>query len=901
MSAPACERVRATLRLQFHRGFTLDDARAQVPYFAALGVSHLYASPLLASQPGSTHGYDGIAHDRIDPELGGEPALRALVAALRGHGMGLLLDIVPNHMAASLDNPWWHDVLELGQRSEFADWFDIAWDEGGSQLLLPWLPAPLADLVQEADLALRWDGDDGRIHVHAGSARVPLGAASYATVLAGGGPVLAQLAPCFAAADGRSAFDAARAGLAAALDADATLHAALEAALERFLPVDADGRARLRALLAAQPWRLADWRAAPRRINWRRFFDIGALVALRVERPDVFEAVHAYPLALFGEGLVDGLRIDHVDGLRDPAGYCRRLRAELDRRAPGRPPGVPRGGLLLVEKILAPGEPLRTDWAVDGSTGYDFMDQLGSLLHDPSGEQELDGAWHALGGEGPFAALALQARRETLGRSFAADFERALLRSAALLPDADQGPLDQALRALLVHLPVYRTYIGDAPCGTLDRALLHSAADAARDELEPAATQLLEALLPRLCGSEPVAPAPRAEALAALQQLSPPIAAKAVEDTAFYRYGRLLSRNEVGSDPGLLARTPAAFHGLCVQRARAWPRALLATATHDHKRGEDARARLAVLSECAGWWAGQLQDWLQRIPVGWQRGRPLPHAEDRAMLLQTLLGAWPAALAPDDAGGVEALRERVAGWQRKALREAKRRSSWSAPDVGYEGACAAFLQAWLDDRDCRAALHAAMQRIAPAGALNGLVQALLRCTAPGIPDLYQGTELWDHSLVDPDNRRPVDHALRARALAGAAAAASLLADWPGGRIKLLVLARALAARRACPALFGEGAYLPLPAQGRHAGRVFAFLRRHAGSEALVVVPLHAVPLLAGTPQVPPAAWGDTAVQLPGRSRGFRDQLANAPVELHDRTLPLARVLHDWPVALWLRN
>ena len=905
---PACERVRATLRLQFHAGFTLDHARRQVPYFAALGVSHLYASPLLASQPGSTHGYDGIAHDRIDPELGGEAALRALVAELRAHGMGLLLDIVPNHMAASLENPWWHDVLELGRASEFADWFDIDWDAGDGRLLLPWLPAPLADLARDADLALGWDGERQRIHLHAGgSLRVPLAAAGYALALSPQGPEadlgpLARLAAMFATARDRTGFDAARGALAAALAAAPTLHAALDAALERFLPVDADGRARMHALLAAQPWRLAGWRAAPQRINWRRFFDVGALVALRVERPEVFDAVHAYPLALFEQGLLDGLRVDHVDGLRDPAGYCRRLRAALDARAPRRPAGVPQRGLLLVEKILAGDEDMPGDWGVDGSTGYDFMEQLGALLHDPAGASALDAAWRALGGPAPFAVVALEARREVLRHGFAADFRRLLARMAALMPEADHAALGRALEALLVQLPVYRTYITGPGCKARDRDVLHLAAAAARTGLDEAAAASIERLLTLACGDAPCDPAARADALAALQQLSPPIAAKAIEDTAFYRFGRLLSRNEVGGDPAVLARSPADFHAHCAHRARHWPAALLATATHDHKRGEDLRARLAVLSGAADWWSGLLRDWLRRRPAGFAPARPLPQAADRAMLLQTLLGAWPPGLDPGDADGVHALGERIAGWQRKALREAGLRSDWTSPDTDYETACTDFLAGWLDDPACRGTLHAAVQRIAPAGALNGLAQALLRCTAPGVPDLYQGTELWDHSLVDPDNRRPVDFATRAAALARAGDAASLLRRWCDGTVKLAVVARALAARRRCPAVFAEGAYLPVPVRGRHAGRVLAFLRRHGATEALVAVPLRPCPLLDGasTPRVPAAAWDDTALDLPAPAGAWHDVLADAPVALHGGAR-LARILHDWPLALWLRQ
>lgn len=903
---------RATVRLQFHRGFTLDDAIAVVPYYAALGISHVYASPLLASRRGSTHGYDGVRTDCIDAELGGEPALRRLVTALREHGMGMVLDLVPNHMSASLENPWWLDVLEHGRDSSFAGFFDIDWEAGNGRVLLPWLEGAVHAALDRGDAALRHDAETRRLYVHVAAVRVPLSAASYADVLAGdhgnAHPELHSLSAHFEAARTAAEFDAAREMLADAVACAGTLHAALEAALERYLPVDADGASRLRALLARQPWQLADWHAAPQRINWRRFFDIGALVALRVELPEVFDAVHAYPLALFAEGLVDGLRIDHVDGLRDPAGYCRRLRAELQRRAPRRPDGLSRTAWLLVEKILGGDEALRQDWEIDGSTGYDFMEQVGMLIHAGSGEPQIDASWRAVAPapDETFAAMVLRARGEILHDAFAADLRRARRSIAAWLDlQAEEAGLGDALAALIVHFPVYRTYADSDGCAAPDRDVLRCAAQAADATLGEHARSRLWQLVDAVCtpSPDPSDAAPRADALAALQQLTPPIAAKAIEDTVFYRYGRLLSRNEVGADPDRLAAPVQRFHDQCIVRARDWPEAMLATATHDHKRGEDARARLAVLSEDASWWDATQRDWSLRnraLRAGPDAGAP--DAADEYMLYQALLGGWPPALAVDDHHGIAAFGTRVAGWLEKALREAKRHSSWDAPAQAYEAGCAAFLASLLDDPDFVAQLHAAVQRIAPAGAAKGLAQALLRITVPGVPDLYQGCEFWDHSLVDPDNRRPVDHEARRQALADDPPLDLLLANWRDGHIKQRLIAGALQARRRHPRLFARGGYLPVVPTGPACADVVVFARTHESTQALVVAAVHQpVATAADGIRVPPDAFTDTVVQLPAMLQGdWHDVLADRAVHLPGQPFALAMLADGTPARLLLR-
>ncbi|HET6220565.1 MAG TPA: malto-oligosyltrehalose synthase, partial [Dongiaceae bacterium] len=636
-------------------------AEALVPYFARLGVSHLYASPIATARPGSPHGYDVIDATRVNPELGGEEGLGVLSSALARAGMGMILDIVPNHMAADTANEWWADVLRHGRASRFARFFDIDWD-AGDKVLLPILGRPLDEVLLAGEL--RRDGDAFCYFSH----RLP----------------------------------------------------AVDGGLER------------------QHWRLAWWRSAGDRLNWRRFFDINELVCLRMEETEAFETVHALPLRLHQEGIVDGLRIDHVDGLSDPAAYCRALRRRL------RP-----GAYLVVEKILLAGETLPPDWACDGTTGYDFMNEVSALQHDAAGERVLAEAWSALSGRpADFAAEEEPARREILARSFSAQLDAC----AAAFEDGElaQPMLRRVLSELLAHFPVYRTYGRDGVLSPADRAVLDRAAAGARRTCLATDRWAIDPMLRRFAERD------RSRAVARFQQLSAPIAAKAVEDTGFYRYGRLLSRNDVGFDAGTFALDADAFHHRMQRRRADWPRALLATATHDHKRGEDVRARLAVLSGMAAEWAALQRDWVEASrPLGRATtdGKRAPGPGDVALLLQTIVGAWPVDLDAGDRAGRRAFAERLVAWQQKALREAKLASDWAAIDETYEAAARDFTVALVAEAALPDVLHqiaGLVQRIAPAGALNGLAQCLLRMTVPGVPDLYQGAELWDLSLVDPD-------------------------------------------------------------------------------------------------------------------------------------------------------
>ncbi|MFC7736801.1 malto-oligosyltrehalose synthase [Roseomonas sp. GCM10028921] len=927
-TAPATPR--ATARLQFHKDFTLDAAVPLVPYFRKLGISHLYASPILKARPGSTHGYDIVDPERINPELGGEEALRRLVAALRENGMGLILDIVPNHMGVGgADNGWWLDVLEWGPQSPFARFFDIDWNPPdpalNDRMLAPFLGAPYGTVLESGDLALHFEPESGKIYAEYFEHRFPLAPRSYATMLsATDEPQLAGLAQVFRALGVEGERDAVRAAASIALDMLANHarspegRAQIDAVIAAHDPKTEEGRARLHALLEAQNYRLAWWRAATDEINWRRFFDVTSLGGLQVERPRVFEATHALILSLYEDGLIDGVRVDHVDGLADPRGYCRKLRRRLEGLTVRRPEGAPKGRpLLLIEKILAPHEKLRRDWMVDGTTGYNFMDEVAGVLHDPAGAEPLAATWHAMTGRpADFGEEAREARRQILRYNLASELNATsfALRRIAMRDLATRDftltAIRRALTEVLVHFPAYRSYLGIAGRSEADRRLLDWAISGARRTIRETDRPLLD-LLDSWLGGDPPRSLPHAQrrerqrAAIRFQQLSAPVAAKSVEDTAFYRYGRLISRNEVGSEPSHFAITPHAFHAACRDRAKYFPREMLATATHDTKRGEDTRARLAVISELPEEWAATLTRWTRLNSVLKKEvdGEPAPDATDEIMLYQSLIGAWPLDLDPSDEAGVEALIKRLAAWQEKALREGKRRSEWAVPNEPYEAACRDFLTAMLaSDRPSRLReeVAAMVRRLSPAGAVNGLAQALIRCTAPGIPDLYQGTEFWDFSLVDPDNRRPVDFAAREAALEAGEPPVGLLSHWRDGRVKAAVIARALALRTRHPTLFAEGEYIPVEAEGSMAAHVLAFARRAGEAACLTVVTRLPARALGDSsePLIPAEAWGETALVLPPALAGLplQDVLGDAGMTGEER-LPLATLLARLPVSL----
>lgn len=765
---------RATYRFQFHAGFTFADAEALVPYLDRLGISHVYASPITTAAPGSTHGYDVVDPTRINPELGGEQGFHSLAAALRARDMGVVIDIVPNHMGVAGDaNAWWNDVLAHGQASEHAAVFDIDWS---CPIVLPVLGTPLREAIEA-----------GAITVEHGTERASL-------VLYG----------------------------------------------ERHLPLrDEDQELAdmlpLEDLLARQHYRLAWWRVANDDLNWRRFFSINELAGVRVEDAAVFEKTHALYFRLYDEGLIQGVRIDHVDGLTDPAGYCRRLRERLGEDA-----------WIVVEKILGPGEPLPADWGIDGTSGYDFMEEVAAVLHDPAGAAPLGALWHEVSGRpADLAPEELLARQQLLAWQFTGQLDACARAFAALAHTAAEadGITDamwrRAVERLMWVFPVYRTYGTGTAAPESDAAIRRTARARVAPHVPPGEAMVVDMVLAWLAGEGPGDPVLAAEAVRRFQQLSAPIAAKALEDTAFYRHARLLSRNDVGFDAALMGMEVEAFHRLMQARATDWPRAMLTTATHDHKRGEDTRARLAVLSAVPERWRDTVIEW-EAIAAAWSDGID---RGDRYQLFQALLGAWPDVVTDEFA-------ERITAWQTKALREAKLRSSWEAPDEDYEARANALARALVAHPPFVAAVERFLAEIAPAAERNSLAQAALRCTMPGVPDLYQGAELADLSLVDPDNRRPVDYAARERAL-----------DAPPP--KLRVIADLLALRRRHPDLFGRGSYEPATVEGT--GRLLAFERRHGDAVLRCVV-------------APGADHGGATIRFAsGVARAAAEILATGPV------------------------
>lgn len=860
---------RATARLQLHAGFTFADAAALVPYYAGLGISHLYLSPITEARPGSTHGYDVTDCTRISAALGGEQGFVALASQARAAGLGIVLDIVPNHMAAdATHNTWWRDVLAQGQHSPFAHYFDIDWESPDPALrgkvLLPILGDPYWQALESGALSVERRGD-GQYTLRYGDHDLPL-----------------------AMPDGPT------------------------------LPADAQA---LHALLERQPYRLAWWRTGAAMLNWRRFFEITELVGVRQECADVFEATHALPFRLYREGWIDGLRIDHVDGLADPAGYCRRVRERLDALRPGRPAALALAHpWLVVEKILGEREPLPRDWQVDGTTGYDFMDEVGAVLHDLHGAARLNMLWLQISGDDrTFAEQVHAGRHRVLARHLVTEVAslctRLLARARGELATRDLSPhaLHHALTALMTAIPVYRSYYvagDDGRDRAFDDDMVSAAANAARQHLAPDEAAALDFIVAALRAGDPM-DSPAGQLRTRLQQLMPALAAKSTEDTAFYRYGRLLSRNEVGSDPGTLAIAAERFHARMQARAENWPHAMLAVSTHDHKRGEDARMRLAVLSELPEAWAEAVAGWeahlaplLVASPIG-------PDGIDRLMLYQTLVGAWPAdprELESED--GQRAFVDRILAWQRKAIREAKRHGSWTHPDTEYENACEAFLPAMAiggaDSVLERIGAFAA--RIGTAAALNSLAQTMLQLTAPGVPDRYQGNETWDFSLVDPDNRRAPDYARLQAQLECRAGWPHWIAHWRDGRIKQQVIRSVLAFRRANPALFDRGSYRPISASGELAGCVLAFARQCGDVEALVAVTrLAAHHVDPAEPRIPPHCWRDTglhtgeAVEASGNDGGWTDVLTGHAVTSHAGWLRAKDVFATLPVALLVRR
>lgn len=945
---------RATYRLQLNAGFTFRDAAALVPYLAALGISHVYCSPYLRARPGSQHGYDIIDHNALNPEIGSAEDFAAFCQALDAHAMSQIMDVVPNHMGVmGADNAWWLDVLENGPASLYAPYFDIDWQPAKAELrdrlLLPVLGDAYGDVLERGELTLRFEPAEGSFSVWYYEHRLPIAPESYPGLLAARLDTLAlrlgeqdpqllelrSLASAFGHLPGRDERDPDRllerqrdvqlhkqrlARLCAELP-EIARHLEETAASYNGRPGEPESFDALHALLEQQAWRVAHWHTAADEINYRRFFDIHDLAALRMDDQRVFESTHQLVLRLLREGSVEGLRIDHPDGLYDPEGYFRRLqsRAADEMGAVGDKPLY-----LLVEKILAPDEPLPEHWPVHGTTGYDFLGLVNGLLVDPAAARELTRFYQAFSGERTgFEELVYKCKHLIMKYALASELNR-LAYTLNRMSETDRHTRDftlnrlrHALAEVIAWLPVYRTYEREGEIAERDRRYIEQALDRATRGTRAEEIEVYR-FLRRVLLREELSEAMRAPAerfVLQLQQYSGAVMAKGLEDTSFYRYFALVALNEVGSEPLRFGLTIEQFHQANLARQRQWPHTMLATSSHDNKRSEDVRARLCVLAELRREWRAQVRRWAEAA-AGVKRlvdGAPAPSRNDEYLFYQTVVGAWPLGTPGEAEWGEFA--ERVEVYMLKAVREAKQHTSWINPNTPYEDAVSAFVRTLLlRDERFLALLAPFQQRLARFGLYNGLTQTLLKLTAAGVPDIYQGNELWDFSLVDPDNRRPVDYTHRAELLEALeapspAGARGLLDTLEDGRAKLALIRQALAVRGRHETLFRDGDYLPLAVSGEQAGHLVAFARRWRGEAAVVLAPRLYARLLGDPQRLPLGAevWGDTWIDLealPGVA-ALTNSLTGAelPVtaEAGRRCIRAREALADFPVALLTRR
>ncbi|MFN2644994.1 MAG: malto-oligosyltrehalose synthase, partial [Burkholderiales bacterium] len=830
----------ATYRLQFHKGFRFSDALELVPYLARLGVSHLYSSPFLKARPGSTHGYDVIDHNAVNPEIGTEAELRKLIDTLRSHGMGLIPDLVPNHMGVlHADNAWWLDVLEKGRASPYARFFDIDWSRG--KLLLPVLGRHYGEALEAGELKLESKG--GRWSVRYYGHRFPLNAKSTRNLKK---PVRDPL----------------------------MLHRILE----------------------QQHYRLAYWRVASDEINYRRFFEITDLAGVRVEDRTVFEATHALITRLARRGGIDGLRIDHPDGLGDPREYLERLNETFNRP------------WIVVEKILAPYEQLPEDWPVHGTTGYPYVNLLTDVYVERAAEPHFDRVYQRFTGErASFAEISVVSRNLIMNTTLAAELfmlSNWLARIAAgsrHTRDHTATGLRKALAEIAARFPVYRTYVSSRGLSPTDRKWIDWAVKAAKRAsrvADPSVFDFVHGVL--TLDAAPPEGLRRQEMLRFVmrfQQFTAPVVAKGDEDTAFYRYNRLLALNEVGGHPSHFGLSLKAFHAAAEQRAKRTPYDMLGSSTHDTKRSEDVRARLAVLSELASGWRLWLRRWslANRSHRTELHGEPAPSRADEYHFYQALVGIWPSH--PADEKERASLRERLKAYMLKAVREAKWRTSWINPDTEYEAALERFVNESLANPLFLKELAEVMPRLAHLGLLVSLSQTLVKVASPGVPDYYQGTELVDLSLVDPDNRRPVDYAARSRLLdeleKRSPQPAELLGDLRDGLAKLHIIRQGLAVRRAHPALFHGGAYHALYADAGYEEQALAF-SLSAGAHRLVAIAPRLFARRLGDAAAPTGSfWGEARLALP--EGDYQDVVSGATQRGGSRLL--AELLAELPVAL----
>ncbi len=942
---------RATYRLQLNHRFTFTQAAQIVPYLAALGVSHCYLSPCLKARPGSMHGYDIVDHNSFNPEIGSAADFDRLVDTLHRHNMGLIMDIVPNHMAVmGSDNAWWLDVLENGQASVYSGFFDIDWqplkDELQGKVLVPVLHDHYGAVLESGELKLAFECARGDFNINYRDHRFPVNPREYPRILQrSAGPLAARLGEqnpdvlefqsLISAFSHLPSRDETGREPIAERARDKEIHkqrlarlcarspevtACIDPVVESINgdPADASSFEDLHELIKAQAFRLANWRVAADDINYRRFFDTNDLAGICMESDRVFEATHRLVLTLMAEGKVDGLRIDHPDGLYDPAQYFERLRRNIAGEK-----------YVIIEKILTRAERLPQDWAVSGTTGYDFANLVNGLFVDPAEAMRLERVYRNVTGEQiPFADISSQCRKLIMRVALAselnvlADHLARIALSKRRTCDFTLNGLRNALSEVVAGFPVYRTYASPQGISDVDTLYIGVAIALAKERSTFADTSVFDfisdVLLTRIAAGQDAAYQNEVMAFAMkFQQFTSPVMAKGLEDTAFYRYNRLVSLNEVGGDPRRFGIGTAEFHGANQERRHNWPHTMLATSTHDSKRSEDVRARINVISEISGPWRLRLGAWRRSNHPHKHvvNEKSAPSRNDEYLLYQTLVGVWPPNLATgSDKSEWLAFSERIEQYMLKAIREAKTNTSWINRSAEYEVAVVHFVKKLLSPGPRNRFLQDFLpfqRQVARIGLWNSLSQTVLKLTCPGVPDIYQGNECWDFSLVDPDNRRPVDFAHRQRLLEevrGWSAAAEdsfieqLLNTPEDDRLKLYLTSKTLCVRRQHPKLFQEGEYLPVAVSGPKADHVIAFIRKYENTTLLVVVPRLVGGLLNQTALSPIGhqTWEDTQLLLPEPQdrRAFQNVLTGKLLELGGE-IKVADVLASFPVALCL--
>src|SRR5579862_2563144 len=950
---------RATYRLQMNRDFNFHQAAAVVPYLSALGISHYYLSPILKARPGSMHGYDIVDHNSFNPEIGSAEEFDSLVSILRQHGMGLIMDIVPNHMGVmGSDNAWWLDVLENGESSVYASFFDIDWQplkaELHGKVLIPILHDHYGAVLESGELKLVFDSARGEFSIVYRGHRFPIDPKEYPRILQhcmkhlldkleqnpdvlefqslvtalGHLPARYEIASDRVAERNRDKEILKRRLAEVSAKCPEVSKCIAQAVVAINGNVDNPASFEdIHELIKAQAFRLASWTVAADDINYRRFFDTNDLAGISMESEQVFEATHRLILKLMAEGKVDGLRIDHPDGLYDPAGYFERLRRS-----------TPPDAYLVIEKILVGSEQLPESWAVSGTTGYDFLNLVNGLFVDGASAMRVERVYrNFVGRQIDFEELSYRCRKLIMRVALASELNvlashlARIALSKRRTCDFTLNSLRDALTEIVACFQVYRTYVSAAGISEKDIHYIRLAIAAAKWRSPATDTSILDfienVLLTRITDGQDAAYRAAVTRFAMkFQQFTSPVMAKGIEDTAFYRYNRLVSLNDVGSDLYRFGLAPAEFHSANRERLRSWPNTMLTTSTHDSKRSEDVRVRIDVLSELSGLWRLRVRDWrrFNRVHKRVVKDRPAPYPSDEYLLYQTLVGAWPPELmadtpSPGDNDNWDSFSGRIEAYMLKAIREAKENTSWINRNAEYESALSSFVKRLLTPgaRNKFLTDFIPFERlVARLGIWNSLSQTLLKLTCPGVPDIYQGNEVLDFSLVDPDSRRTVDYGRRQRLFdclrgcsdtAGPSSSLSLLASMlntpEDGRLKMYAIWKALGFRKEFPFLFERGDYQPLTVAGARADHVVAFSRTANSKSFVVIVPRMVAGLLGDDVNAPPIGqqiWLDTHVLLSDgggeRSQSCRNVLTGEVFAVEDK-LDLSRLLKDFPAAL----